>query len=149
MRTAARVALVTFLCIAGGSAYAYWQGGGTGSAQATSLASPAAITVSPATPTQKLLPGTTADAAATLTNSNPFPVHVSQLALDAAGGAGGWSSNASGCALSYATQTNGGSGWTVPASGSLPVNLSGAVSMGTAAASSCQGLRFTVYLRAS
>ena len=149
MRRVARPFAVVALSLAAGSAYGYWHADGTGSAQATSLANPAAITVSPAAPAQQLLPGSGADAAATLTNPNPFPVHVNQLVLDSGSGTAGWSANASGCALSYAAQTNGGAGWTVPAAGTLPVTLAGAVSMGSSAASSCQGQTFTVYLSAS
>ena len=55
----------------------------------------------------------------------------------------------SGCGLaplSFTTQTNGGAGWTVPGSGSLPVTLTDALSMGTGAANACQGATFTVYL---
>ncbi len=55
--------------------------------------------------------------------------------------------------LAYTPQTGPGAGWSVPAragavDGTLAVTLSQAVSMGTTAASSCQGATFTVYLRA-
>ena len=55
--------------------------------------------------------------------------------------------------LSMDTQTNGGTGWTVPArvgavDGELAVTLAGAVAMSAAAANGCQGAAFTVYLTA-
>ena len=38
--------------------------------------------------------------------------------------------------------------WTVPASGSLSVTLPASLSMGTGAATACQGAQVRVYLRA-
>jgi hypothetical protein len=79
-------------------------------------------------------------------------VRVGSLALDTSQGTGGFAVDAahSGCAVSalaFTTQTNGGAGWTVPGSGSLPVTLTAAVSMSTSAGNACQGATFTVYLQ--
>jgi hypothetical protein len=56
----------------------------------------------------------------------------------------------SGCdlaALGYTTQSNGGAGWFVAGGSTLPLDLSGAVSLSTAADSACQGAQVTVYLK--
>jgi hypothetical protein len=55
--------------------------------------------------------------------------------------------------LSLTTQTNGGTGWIVPAkvdaaAGTLPVSLPNALTMNAGAANACQGATFTVYLAA-
>jgi hypothetical protein len=136
--------------IMSGAAYGYWTttGSGTGSARA---AVATALTLTPGVPTGRLYPGGSADLAVTLTNPNTFPVRVSRLSLDPAQGTGGFAVDAghSGCgvsSLAYATQTNGGDGWTVPAGSALGLSLTGALSMTTAAANTCQGATFTVYL---
>ena len=145
MRRAA-LTLAALLALAG-SAAAYWTSAGTSSGQGGTLAGPAAVTVSASAAPATLIPtgAPTGEVAATLTNPNAFPVTVRQLELDPAG----FSANAAGCDLSFATQDNGGTGWTVPASGSLTIALPGSLTMGTAAADGCQGQTFTVFLRAS
>jgi hypothetical protein len=84
------------------------------------------------------------------TNSNAFAVHIGTLALLTTQGAGGFTvaNGATSCALSFASQTNGGAGWTVPASGSLSITLSGALGMGLSADNSCQNQAVSVYLAA-
>ena len=131
------------------TALAFWTASGDGAGSAGSAAVDP-VTISAGVTTQSMLPtGTpTGDVAATITNPNSFDVHVLQLALDTTQGDSGFD-DAGLCALGYATQDNGGAGWTIPANGSIDVTLSGAMTMGTAAANSCQGQAFTVYLRAS
>lgn len=134
-----------------GAAFAYWAITGGGSAAATTGGT-AALTLSPATPTAGLYPGGQAAVATTVDNPNGASVRVGSLALDPSQGTGGFAVDAahSGCAVStlgFTTQTNGGAGWTVPAHGSLPLTLSGAVSMSPSAANACQGATFTVYLK--
>ena len=90
----------------------------------------------------------------TITNPNAAQIRVGSLALDTSQGTGGFAVDGghSGCGLatlSFATQTNGGAGWTVPGSGVLPVTLTNALSMGTGAANACQGATFSVYLTAA
>jgi hypothetical protein len=76
-------------------------------------------------------------------------VHINSLAIDTSQGSSGFSANAASCALSFATQTNGGNGWTIaPNSSTLAIDLTSSVTMGTSAASGCQGQTFTVYLKA-
>ena len=89
-----------------------------------------------------------------VSNSNPFPVHVSSLAIDTSQGTNGFDVDAghSGCnlsSLSFTTATNGGNGWDVPASSSIDVDAAGSIAMSGAANDSCQGATFTVYLTAT
>lgn len=134
------------------SASGYWGSPGTGAGLArTTTALP--VTISAGTPTQPLFPTglRTSDVGVRLTNPNAFPIVVSQLALDPTKGSSGFAVDAahSACpvaSLSYATQTNGGAGWTVPGAGSLGVDLTNSLSLAAAAPSSCQGASFTVYL---
>jgi hypothetical protein len=141
---------VTLGTITGASAYWTNAGGGVGSA-ATSTGQP--VTLSPGTPVAGLYPGGQAAVVLTIANPNPAQVQVASLALDTSQGSAGFAvdSGHAGCstsALSFATQTNGGTGWTVPGGGSLPVTLAASLSMSTSAADACQGATFTVYLRA-
>lgn len=153
MKRAPRVGVLSaaLLAVAAASALGYWSATGTGAGQAGALSGPAPVTISPATTSQELLPtgAPTGDVGLTISNPNAFPVHVNQLALDTLQGTGGFSANAASCALTFATQTNAGAGWDVPASGSLTLDLANSVTMGTAAASGCQGQTFAVYLEAS
>ena len=142
----------------GGIAYAYWTrtGTGTGSGQNGTTV---AISLSPGTPTAALYPGGSTSVVLTATNTNTSSVRVDALQLDVARGTGGFAVDAahSGCsvaALSYATQNNGGNGWTVPArvgvvDGTLPITLTTSLTMSTTALTACQGATFTVYLVAS
>jgi hypothetical protein len=135
----------------------YWTGSGSGTAT-TTLPNPQALTMSPGTPATLISPGGTAAVAAIVSNPNPYTVQISSISLDTAQGTGGFAVDGShsGCGLStlgFTTQTNGGSGWTVPAKvgatpGSLTISMSGALTMGSGAADACQGASFTVYLSA-
>ena len=143
--------LVLMLALSmGGAAYAYWTGSGGGpGSSATGTALP--LTLSPGTPTGDLYHGGQTDIVLTVSNPNAFDVLVDSLSLDPGQGTAGYAVDGghSGCVvsmLSFTTQTNGGNGWTVPASGSLPVTLTSSLGMGAGAASACQGATFTVYL---
>ncbi len=145
--------LVASLVLVAGSATAYWRASGAGSGSGSTGTS-AALTVSPGTPTAQLFPGGDANVVLTITNPNPASVHVGSLTLATGQGTGGFAVDGahSGCAvatLGYTTQTNGGSGWTVPANDTLSVTLVDALSMTTGAANACQGATFTVYLAVS
>jgi hypothetical protein len=136
---------------------AYWggSGGGGGSGTATTTL---AVTLTPATPATTLYPGGQADVVLTVSNPNASAVHIGSLALDTGQGTGGFAVDAlhSACAvttLSFTTQANGGTGWTVPAKagavdGTLAVTLTNALAMGLDAANACQGASATVYLAA-
>lgn len=142
----------------GGIAVAYWggTGGGTGTSSTGDVV-PVALTVG--TPPANLRPGATSHVVLTATNANGSPVRISTLSLDTTQGTGGFAVDAGhiGCnvgALSFIPQTNGGTGWTVPArvglvNGTLDITLNNAIEMSASAANACQGATFTVYLVAS
>jgi len=144
---------VTGLLVAGVAAYGAWSvsGSGTGSASAATASS---LALTPGTPATALYPNGSADVATTIANSNPFPVHVSSIALDSGQGSNGFAVDAghSTCdlsTLSFAAQTNGGSGWDIPADDTLDVDATDAVSMSGSAGDPCQGAAFTLYLTAT
>ncbi len=146
---------IASVVIAGGVASGYWSapGGGSGSA-GTGLS--ASMTLSPGQPLDDLFPGDTADVAVTATNPNTYAVHIGRLELDPTAGDGGYGVDAAhaGCpvaVLTYAAQTNGGAGWTVPAAsggveGALSIDLTEAITMAVDAPLTCQGAAFVVHL---
>jgi hypothetical protein len=139
------------------AAIAYFTAHGSGTATA-SVATVQNVTISGGTASTALFPASTADVALTISNPNTFAVHIGSLQLDTTQGTGGFDvdSGHAGCAVSvlgFTTQTNGGSGWTVPAkvgatNGTLSLDLANAVSMSGSAANACQGASFTVYVKA-
>src|SRR3954454_2214566 len=105
------------LTIAGAVAYAAWSvnGSGRGSASAATAQN---LTLTAGSASSALYPGATADVDTSVANSNPFPVHVTSLALDTTKGQNGFDVDAGhgGCnlsALSFTAATNGGNGWDV------------------------------------
>ena len=149
-RAVVAVVVIAAAVLAGGAA-AYWLvlGSGSTGSQAGTVS---AVTLDPASTSTPLFPGATADVAVSIGNSNPGAVFVPSLLLDTSQGTNGFAVDGghSGCnlaALGYTTQTNGGAGWSVPGASTLPLDLSGAVSLSTAAVSACQGAQVTVYLK--
>jgi hypothetical protein len=151
-----KIIAATVLVIAGsvvGVAIAAWTTGGSGSGQAQA-GSAASMTISAGTPSSSLYPTASADVAATISNPNPYKVHVSSISLGAVSVDGGHSACNTGSVSVTSPQDNGSSGWDVPAkvgatNGSLDVHLANAISMSNAANDSCQGATFTVALTAS
>lgn len=152
----ARTGIVLTLAVLGlastgvASAYLAGWGGGAGSAGTGTTQS---VTLSPATPATHLFPGGVSGVALSAANSNPGPVRIGSLTLDPSQGSGGFAVDGAHSAcdlatLSFATQSNGGAGWTVPGGGSLSITLPGALSMSVSAVNACQGASFTVYLTA-
>lgn len=141
----------------GGVASAFWTGfgGGRGAGTTGTLS---AVTLSPGSPAATLYPGGRASVMLVISNPNASVVRVGSLALDTSRGAGGFAVDAGhvGCGVStfsLGPQTNGGTGWAVPAKagpsdGQLAVTLTDALSMSPAGADACQGARVTVYLAA-
>jgi hypothetical protein len=134
-------------------AIAAWTTGGSGSGQAQA-GSAASMTISAGTPASSLYPNASADVAATISNPNPYKVHVSSISL----GALTLDAGHSGCNTTSVSvtspQTNGTTGWDVPAksggvNGSLNVDLANAIAMDNTANDSCQGATFTVALSAT
>ena len=150
-RLIAIVALATGVSIVG-VAIAAWTTGGSGSGQA-SAGSASSMTISAGTPSTSLYPTASADVAATISNPNPYKVHVSSIALGAISVDGGHSGCNTASVTVTSPQTNSGSGWDVPAksgvNGTLDVDLANAISMSNAANDSCQGATFTVALTAT
>jgi hypothetical protein len=151
VRTVAAAAVS--LLVAGAVAYAAWTvtGSGTGTAAATSAVP---LTLSGGTPSGVLYPGATADVDTSVTNTNPFPVHIASVAIDTSQGTNGFGVDAghSGCnvsSLSFSTATNGGLGWDVAANSSIDLDAANAIAMGVGANDLCQGATFTVYLTAT
>jgi hypothetical protein len=148
-------AAIVFALVA--AALSYWTAPGSGTAT-TTLPDPQALTLSPGTPGTQVSPGASAAVAAVASNPNPYQVQISSISLDTGQGTGGFGVDVghSGCGLStlgFSTQTNGGSGWTVPAKvgatpGSLSIAMPGSLTMGVGASDACQGATFTVYLAA-
>ena len=151
-RMVAASALVLGVSIIG-VAIAAWTTGGSGSGQA-SAGSASSMTISAGTPSTSLYPTASADVAATVSNPNPYKVHVSSVSLGAISVDGGHSGCNTASLSVTSPQTNGGSGWDVPAKsggvdGSLGIDLANAISMTNAANDSCQGATFTVALTAT
>jgi len=150
------VAVIGVLLLNGGAS-AFWSGGGNGTGAGGS-GTVQAVTLSPGTSPGGLAPGGQRNVVLTVTNPNLAEVSVRSLALDTTQGTSGYSVDAghSGCtvpALTFATQTNGGAGWTIPkkvgaVNGTLSVTLTNALSMGAGASNACQGATFTVFVAA-
>jgi hypothetical protein len=155
------VLLVLFVGLAGaclGSvANAFWLSGGNGHGSAATTTA-AAVVLSSGSPAATLYPGGHTDVVLTASNPNRFAVRIGSFALDTGGGTTGFTVDAghSGCAvsvLSFATQTNAGAGWSLPArvgavNGSLFITLTDSLTMNVGAANACQGAVFSVAMAA-
>lgn len=146
------VSLAIVGLVAATAAGAYWtlRGSGSGSASIETVAS---VNVTPGAATTELYPGASGDVAVSISNGNTFRAFVGSLVLDTSQGTNGFGVVAGGpgcdpAALSYTVQTNSGSGWFVPAGGSIDLDLANAVDLATSADSDCQGATFVVYLLA-
>ncbi len=149
-RTAIAIVAIAAAILAGGAA-AFWIALGSGSNGAQAGAA-TALTLSPGATITPLYPGGTADVAVSIINGNPSRIFVGSLLLDTGQGTNGFAVDGShsGCnlaALSFTTQTNGGAGWSVPASSTSSLDLTGAASLSTSALSACQGAQVTVFLQ--
>lgn len=147
------VTAVVGLSIAGAAAYAAWSVSGSGRGSA-SAATAQGLTLTAGSASTALYPGATADVDTSASNTNPFLVHVTSVALDTTKGQNGFDVDAghSACnlsSLSFTTATNGGSGWDVSANSSTDIDAAGSIAMDSSANDSCQGATFTVYLTAT
>jgi hypothetical protein len=131
-----------------GTASAYWHSTGAGTGSASSAAGLASLTTTATVATgAALAPGGSA-APLTLTIDNPgsLAVTVTTLALDASRSIGvtGAKGTCTNPPLSVTTPA-GWTGLTVPAGGTTgATTIAGAVSLGVAASSGCQGATFTI-----
>jgi hypothetical protein len=138
-------------------AFAYWMGSGSGSAGAV-VGSPNQLTLSAGPVDAQLVPSDSASVDLIATNSNPYFVTISSLAL----GSGGIEVDAahSGCstaAVHFVQQPPPvgifGPGWRVPpkvggTNGVLDITILDALTMDANAADACQGASFIVHLTA-
>jgi hypothetical protein len=151
-RAPAVVVLVTVAVLSGGAAFAFWAGPGIGSGTG-STDTTVAVTLSPGAASANLSPGTSASVSTTATNPNGAAVRIGSLALDTSKGTGGFAIAgdvpAGGCSaasFSFVTQTNTGTGWSLPGSGVLAIDLPSSLTMALSAANACQGVTVTVFL---
>ena len=143
---------------AAGFAYFTAAGTGQGSAQPATAQDLTVSAVSPAGST--LVPGASADVAATVSNPNPIPVHVHAFVLDLTQASGGIGNDRSGCSSGGYTGSssssvtfngpflNGPADFVFPP-GDSSLTLHDALSMSASAENGCQGATFTVHLQAS
>jgi hypothetical protein len=145
-RTLTMTLIAALLICASALAYLRTEGSGTATGNVTATRT---VTISGGSSTETLLPSASAtgDVVATVKNTSTSRLHINSLVLDTSRGTAGYSANAAGCAVSYATQSNGGAGWTVAPDATSAVDLTSSVTMGTGAPSTCQGQTFTIYLK--
>jgi hypothetical protein len=146
-------AAVVVPTVAAAVAYGAWTANGTGQGTVTAGTS-AAVTLTPAVPSDSLYPTASARVATTVANPNPYAVHVSSITLDTTQGTGGFAvdgahSTCNLASLSFTAQTNGGNGWDIAANDDVELQLDDAVAMSNAALDACQGATFTVHLSAA
>lgn len=151
----ALTAAVASAMVVSGAASAHWSGAGEGAGSAETAQS-MPITLSPGMPSDSLFPGDSGAVAVLASNPNAYDVHLGQLELDPAAGSGGYGVDVGHPAcpasvLTYTSQSNQGSGWTVPAAsggldGTVSINLTNALHMAGNAPDACQGATFVVHL---
>ena len=140
----------------GGIAAAVWSVTGSGNG-AGGTGTTVAVSLSPGTPTTLLYPGSKANVALKVVNTNAATVRIGSLEVDSSRGTNGFAADAahSGCvlsALTFTTQNNGTAGWTIAGrvgavDGTLDVSLPNALQLGFGAVNACQGATFTVFLQ--
>ena len=151
LRLTAVAALAVLSLGTASAAQGYFASPSAGGRGAVAVPSLSGVAVSAGAVGTGLRPGGSATLTLTATNSNPRAVRIEAIRLD---GVGAITSDAPACvdpAVTVTTQTNGGAGWVVPAraggiDGSLRIELPGAVGMGQAADSGCQGATLTIRL---
>jgi hypothetical protein len=143
LRTAAvAVAVGMATVLAGGTAWAWWSSTGTGSGSGTT-GNVIALTTTASTPsTTTLLPDGSAPLVLTVTNPNPMPVVVTGVQLDGSR-AVGVSGAQGGCATPPLT-VNATTNLTLAGGSTTTVTVPAAITLGSTAASGCQGATFTV-----
>ena len=152
MRVLAIAACVILLGAAAGTAVAFWRGTGTGNG-AGAVGTTAAITLTAGTASADLYPGGTATVSTTANNTNGASVRIGSLTLDTTRGTNGFAVDAAhgtcpASTFGFVTQSNGGTGWTIPGNGSLATSMAGSLTMASTAVNACQGVKVTVYLKA-
>jgi len=142
-------ALATLAAAGGGFAWFSSIGHGTGSANAAAIT---AVTLSPATETTPLYPGTDGDISLTVANPNGVSLRIPSLVLDTSQGTNGLRVDAghSACSLTNVqfNAANATAGWTIPANASaFAIDIANGITLSTSAENACQSATFNVYLK--
>jgi hypothetical protein len=134
-----------------GVAVAAWSasGSGTAGAKATTFQ---ALTVSAGTTSAQLYPGGTGDVVLSVTNPNPFPVKITQVAQDTSAGKYVSSDQGASCTDANGTHptgvtlttTTGSPIATVAAGATGTVTLTGKAAMSNSSDTLCQGATFSI-----
>jgi hypothetical protein len=146
--TVRRIVVVTAVVTAtmgGGIAIAAWtsSGAGTAGAKAGTAAAPTTSTADLTALTPLLYPGTTGAARILVNNPNPYPVKVVSVTGNGTPTGSGGIGTCANTGITWTAQTPT-TGNTVPANGSAPVTLPGAVTMSTSVDDGCQGATFSI-----
>jgi hypothetical protein len=135
-----------------GVAFAAWTATGTGAAGAKATAFQA-LTVSAGTTTAQLYPGSSGDAVVSVTNPNPFPVKITQVAQDVSAGKFVSSDQGANCTDAAAsthptgvslTSATGAPLATIAANSTSSFTLTGKVAMANTSDTLCQGATFSI-----
>jgi hypothetical protein len=129
--------------LGGGAAYGFFVSAGAGSGTATvGTTAPVTVLEATGTITNELYPGTTGDLLVTLDNPNTYPVAITAIAgngtVTGAGGVGSCTTTG----VSVPSQS--GLNISVASGSSVSAVIPGAVSMGAASDTGCQGATFQV-----
>ncbi|MGW4210217.1 hypothetical protein ACWEIJ_19670 [Lentzea sp. NPDC004789] len=115
-----------------GVAYAAWTSSGSGSATTKAGTAQAPVVSGGAVTTGLLYPGGTGDAVVTVSNPNPYPVIVTTVAPN----------GPATCGVTFSQRSPGTA--LAANSGPVAITLTGAVTMGSNAANTCQGASIDV-----
>lgn len=143
VRTAAvGVLVLAGTTLTGGTAYAFWSAGGSGTGRAAATTAQPLATATATVGGALLYPGATGDLALRVSNPNPFAVTVTAVTGNGAitSDKGTACDAATGVTLTDRT----GLALVVPAGATQSFTLSGAVAMDNSSDTSCQGATFTV-----
>jgi hypothetical protein len=142
-RRGGTIAVATVAALAtGGTAFAFWSSGGTGSGNATARTAQALTTTATTLSANLLFPGGTGDVKLTINNGNPFAVTVT-----AVNGNGTITSDkGAACDASPGVTFTSTSGLSVvvPANSSATTTLGGKVAMSNSSDTTCQGAVFNI-----
>ena len=146
------VATALSVLLGAGVAFAAWTATGTGAAGAKATAFQA-LTVSAGTTTAQLYPGGSGDAVVSVTNPNPFPVKITQVAQDISAGKFVSSDQGTNCTDAAAsthptgvtlTSATGAPLATIAANSTSSFTLTGKVTMANTSDTLCQGATFSI-----
>ena len=137
--------------LVGGVATAAWLSTGTGPARGQAAATAQALTVTARSGPADLYPGATGAVYFTVANSNPYAVTLSTVSYGviSGGGAGCVATDVTNIVKAIAAPTTLTPALVVPANGSIPGTIAGALTMPLTAANACQGVTFDIQITVS